>query len=85
MQTLSKSTVSSQDTLLVLPEGAARHELNDGNRERWLRLIAASPDELGWKYAIPWRQSFRAAFDEAQGRGCPVLMYVSAGDPQGCT
>ncbi|HLL46839.1 MAG TPA: hypothetical protein VK399_09010 [Longimicrobiaceae bacterium] len=39
MQTLSKSTVSSQDTLLVLPEGAARHELNDGNRERWLRLI----------------------------------------------
>lgn len=53
--------------------------------ERWFAHVDAGPDELAWKTGIDWHQTFGAALVDARETDRPVLLYVAAGDPQGCT
>jgi hypothetical protein len=59
--------------------------LTPGDLDPWFAHIAASPDELSWKRQIAWHQSFGPALARARKEKKPVLLYIAAGDPQGCT
>ena len=62
----------------------AAQELNDANFLKWKDYILTKPEELTWKVAIAWEQNLGQAILKSMKVDKPILMWVEAGDPQGC-
>jgi hypothetical protein len=59
-------------------------ELSDANFLRWKDYILSKPEELTWKTAIAWEQSLGQGVLKSIKGDKPLLLWVEAGDPQGC-
>lgn len=51
---------------------------------RWLAAIEPNATELAYQ-AIPWRNEFWPAVQEARALGRPILLWTMNGHPLGCT
>lgn len=66
----------------VLP--ASAQDLTEGTFPAWRDFILSKPEQLTWKTAIAWEQSLGQGVLKALRHDKPLLLWVEAGDPQGC-
>jgi hypothetical protein len=52
--------------------------------QQWQQSIEPDATELGYQ-AMPWRNRFWPAIEEARALGRPVLLWTMNGHPLGCT
>jgi hypothetical protein len=59
-------------------------ELTDASFAKWKDYILSKPEELTWKVAIAWEQNLGQGILKSIKSDKPMLLWVEAGDPQGC-
>lgn len=59
-------------------------ELTDATYLKWKEYILTKPEELSWKVAIAWEQNLGQGILKSIKGDKPILLWVEAGDPQGC-
>jgi hypothetical protein len=59
-------------------------ELTEATYSQWKEYILTKPEELSWKAAIAWEQNLGQGILRSQRADKPLLLWVEAGDPQGC-
>lgn len=62
----------------------AAQELTDASFPKWRDYILSKPEELAWKTAISWEQNLGLGILKSIKGDKPILLWVEAGDPQGC-
>ena len=68
----------------VMAHSVSAQELSDASYSQWKDYILTKPEELSWKIAIPWEQNLGQGILRSQKADKPLLLWVEAGDPQGC-
>jgi hypothetical protein len=68
----------------VMAHSASAQELSDATYSQWKEYILTKPEELSWKIAIAWEQNLGQGILRSQKADKPLLLWVEAGDPQGC-
>jgi len=58
--------------------------LTTENRAEWMAAVEPDATETAYR-AIPWRNQFWPAVDEARALGRPILFWTMNGHPLGCT
>lgn len=66
----------------VLP--LAAQDLTEATFPRWRDFILSKPEQLTWKTAIAWEQNLGQGILKSIRGDKPLLLWVEAGDPQGC-
>jgi hypothetical protein len=59
-------------------------DLSDASFGKWKDYILTKPEELTWKVAIGWEQNLGQGILRSIKGDKPILLWVEAGDPQGC-
>ena len=62
----------------------AAQELSEASFQKWKTYILSKPEELTWKVAIAWEQNLGQGILKSMKYDKPMLLWVEAGDPQGC-
>ncbi len=68
--------------LSVMP--ASAQDLTEATYPRWRDFILSKPEQLTWKTAIAWEQNLGQGILKSIKGDKPLLLWVEAGDPQGC-
>lgn len=63
---------------------ASAQDLTDASFPRWRDFILSKPEQLTWKTAIAWEQNLGQGILKSIKGDKPLLLWVEAGDPQGC-
>ena len=66
----------------VMP--ASAQDLTEATFPRWRDFILSKPEQLTWKTAIAWEQNLGQGILKSIKGDKPMLLWVEAGDPQGC-
>lgn len=69
---------------VLLAGSASAQELTDASFLKWKDYILSKPEELTWKMAIAWEQNLGQGILKSIKGDKPLLLWVEAGDPQGC-
>lgn len=70
--------------LFALTLIAQQPVLTPQNRAEWMAVIEPDATETAYR-AIPWRNQFWPAVQEARELGRPILFWTMNGHPLGCT
>ncbi len=68
----------------LLTGSLSAQDLTEANFSRWKEYILSKPEELSWKVAIAWEQNLGQGILKSIKSDKPLLLWVEAGDPQGC-
>lgn len=68
----------------LLAGSLSAQDLTEANFSRWKEYILSRPEELSWKVAIAWEQNLGQGILKSIKSDKPLLLWVEAGDPQGC-
>jgi hypothetical protein len=68
----------------VLASSVFAHELTEATYPQWKDYILTKPEELSWKLGIAWEQNLGQGILRSLKADKPLLLWVEAGDPQGC-
>ena len=68
----------------LLTSSLFAQELSDATFPKWKEYILSKPEELTWKVAIAWEQNLGQGILKSIKTDKPLLLWVEAGDPQGC-
>ena len=68
----------------LLANSVLAQELTEATYPQWKDYILAKPEELSWKLSIAWEQNLGQGILRSQKADKPLLLWVEAGDPQGC-
>ena len=68
----------------LMANSLAAQELSDASFQKWKAYILSKPEELTWKVAIAWEQNLGQGILKSMKHDKPLLLWVEAGDPQGC-
>jgi hypothetical protein len=82
--TALKSLVLCVLGVLSAFSSASAQELSDGSFLKWKDYILSKPEQLTWKTAIAWEQNLGQGILKSIKGDKPMLLWVEAGDPQGC-
>jgi len=82
---LRKIGISGWVCWSILMAGSVQaQDLTEATYSKWKDYIASKPEELTWKTAIAWEQNLGQGVLKAIRSDKPLLLWVEAGDPQGC-